>query len=247
MFVAGSGPARASWSRPARRRPRPTTPSATYLGELAERATGSFVFGEDRYDAVLQVGEGFAFGARDAARDGSPAGGRRSTSQMAALAEEIGGTPDWRAVVDRPAGRPPGRPWRTLLALYRDETRSGPGVRARRTASCPFPRARSCAVEPAPLFLRASAPVASYFPPPFFGPPAPGTFNVPFTPDGATRRGAGGPPALELVLRDPRRHGPRGLPRAPPALRRRPGDQRAAAGAAPAPTWSRAGASTSST
>ena len=27
--------------------------------------------------------------------------------------------------------------------------------------------------------------MASYFPPPFFGPPSPGTFNVPFTPDDA--------------------------------------------------------------
>ena len=48
------------------------------------------------------------------------------------------------------------------------------------------PEGEECAVEPAPLFLRAAAPVASYFPPPSFGPPSRGTFNVPFTPDGAS-------------------------------------------------------------
>ena len=46
-----------------------------YLGELAGRATGSFVFGEERYDAVLRIGEGFEFGAQHAARDGPGAGG----------------------------------------------------------------------------------------------------------------------------------------------------------------------------
>jgi hypothetical protein len=35
-----------------------------YLEDLAGRATGSFVFGEERYDAVLRIGEGFEFGAR---------------------------------------------------------------------------------------------------------------------------------------------------------------------------------------
>jgi uncharacterized protein (DUF885 family) len=49
-----------------------------------------------------------------------------------------------------------------------------------------IPEGEECAVEPAPLFLRAAAPVASYFPPPSFGPPSRGTFNVPFTPDGAS-------------------------------------------------------------
>ena len=72
-----------------------------------------------------------------------------------------------------------------LLAFYRAETeRARTFVRTSGIMS--IPEGESCAVEPAPLFLRAAAPVASYFPPPFFGPPSRGTFNVPFTPDDAT-------------------------------------------------------------
>src|ERR1700727_1525952 len=35
-----------------------------YLEDLAGRSFGSFVFGEEHYDDVLRIGEGFEFGAR---------------------------------------------------------------------------------------------------------------------------------------------------------------------------------------
>jgi uncharacterized protein (DUF885 family) len=154
-----------------------------FLEELAERATGSFAFGEANYDAVLQVGEGFAFDARTLREMGREQVVSLS-AQMAELAEQIEGTPEWRVVLDRLRDDHP-TTMDELLDRYRAETaRARDFVRASGIVS--IPEGESCAVEPAPLFLRSAAPVASYFPPPFFGPPSRGTFNVPFTPDDAT-------------------------------------------------------------
>jgi uncharacterized protein (DUF885 family) len=106
------------------------------------------------------------------------------TEQMVALAQDIGGTPEWPEVVNRLRDDHPGS-MEELLACYRQETE-----RARTfvgtTGLMSLPEGEECVVEPAPLFLRAAAPVASYFPPASFGPPSHGTFNVPFTPDDAT-------------------------------------------------------------
>jgi uncharacterized protein (DUF885 family) len=154
-----------------------------YLGELAGRAGGSFVYGEALYDAVLQIGEGFTFGARQVRQMGQEQMALLD-DEMSALATTISGTPDWRTVVTALRGEHP-RSMDDLLQCYRRETE-----RARRFVSehglASLPDGESCAVEPAPLFLRAAAPVASYFSPASFGPPSRGTFNVPFTPDGAS-------------------------------------------------------------
>jgi uncharacterized protein (DUF885 family) len=132
---------------------------------------------------VLQVGEGFAFDARTLREMGREQVVSLS-AQMAELAEQIEGTPEWRVVLDRLRDDHP-TTMDELLDRYRAETaRARDFVRASGIVS--IPEGESCAVEPAPLFLRSAAPVASYFPPPFFGPPSRGTFNVPFTPDDAT-------------------------------------------------------------
>jgi uncharacterized protein (DUF885 family) len=154
-----------------------------YLGDLAERSFGSFVFGEEHYDDVLRIGEGFEFGARTLREMGREQV-ESLTARMAALAEEIDGTPDWTGVIDRLRDDHPAS-MDELLLRYRNETdRARAFVRDRGLMS--IPEGEECAVEPAPLFLRAAAPVASYFPPASFGPPTRGTFNVPFTPDGAS-------------------------------------------------------------
>jgi uncharacterized protein (DUF885 family) len=153
------------------------------LEELAARATGSFVYGQDNYDAVLRVGEGFGFDVhtlRDMGREQVAS----LDARMGQLAEKIGGTSDWRAVVsglrdDHPASM------EDLLHCYREETARARAF-VRESGLVSIPDGEECAVEPAPLFLRAAAPVASYFPPPSFGKRAHGTFNVPFTPDDAT-------------------------------------------------------------
>ena len=63
-----------------------------YLGELAEQATGSFVFGEANYDAVLSVGEGFGFNARTLREMGREQVASLD-AQMAELADKISGPP----------------------------------------------------------------------------------------------------------------------------------------------------------
>jgi uncharacterized protein (DUF885 family) len=156
---------------------------AAYLADLAERSTGSFVFGESNYEAVLRVGEGFDFGTRTL-REMGRAQVASLTAQMEALAAAIGGTTDWRAVVNRLRDDHPAT-MDELLRCYREETDRARAF-VRTSGIMTIPEGEACAVEPAPLFLRAAAPVASYFPPPFFGPPSRGTFNVPFTPDDAT-------------------------------------------------------------
>jgi len=154
-----------------------------YLGELAGRATGSFVFGQANYDAVLRLGEGFAFDVHTLREMGREQVASLD-AQMVPLAEEIGGTSDWRAVVSGLRDDHPGS-MQDLLRCYRDETARARAF-VRESGLLSIPEGEECAVEPAPLFLRAAAPVASYFPPPSFGPRAHGTFNVPFTPDDAT-------------------------------------------------------------
>ncbi len=55
---------------------------------------------------------------------------RRSMPRMEALAEEIGGTSDWRTVVERPARRPSGIDGRPVAVLPRRDG-AGPRLRAR--------------------------------------------------------------------------------------------------------------------
>jgi uncharacterized protein (DUF885 family) len=155
----------------------------TYLTGLAAQATGSFAFGEARYDVVLRVGEGFDFGARQLREMGREQV-EQLDARMATLAESISGTPDWRAVVRGLRDAHPAS-MEDMLGCYREEAaRARDFVRAEGLMT--VPDGEECAVEPAPLFIRAQAPVASYFPPAAFGPPSKGTFNVPFTPEGAS-------------------------------------------------------------
>jgi uncharacterized protein (DUF885 family) len=154
-----------------------------FLEGLADQARGSFVFGEEYYDVVLQTGEGFSFGAR-ALREMGREQVELLDGQMAALAESMDGTADWRTVIERLRANHPSS-MEEMLRYYREETeRAREFVRAEGLMS--FPEGEECAVEPSPLFARAGVPVASYFPPAYFGPPSKGTFNVPFTPDDAS-------------------------------------------------------------
>lgn len=154
-----------------------------HLEQLAQRATGTFVFGEQRYNAVLQQGEMLTYGARELRELG-----RREydalDAQMQAVAQRISGSPDWKALLPslqkRCAADLPG-----MLQDYRDAT-----DRARTFVIdhdlMTVPPTERCAVEPAPAFMRGSTAVASYFPAAPFMPGSRGTFNVPYTPDGAS-------------------------------------------------------------
>jgi uncharacterized protein (DUF885 family) len=160
---------------------------AEFLGELAGRATGSFVFGEANYDARLRIGEGFSFGARQLREMGRQQM-ELLDADMSALAAKISGgsagSSDWHEVVNR-LRDDHAKDMDDLLRCYREETAKARQF-VRDNGIMTLPDGEECDVEPAPLFRRSSAPVASYYPPPYYGPAGQGTFNVPFTPDGAS-------------------------------------------------------------
>ena len=105
-------------ARPGPRRRQAYEEFGEYLGELADRATGSFVYGEDNYDAVLRVGEGFGFDVhtlREMGREQVES----LDAQMAALAEEIGGNLGLAHRGRAAARRPPGVDGRPAAVLPR--------------------------------------------------------------------------------------------------------------------------------
>ena len=143
------------------RRRRRTKSSGSISPSWRDRATGSFVYGEDNYDAVLRVGEGFDFDVHtlremgreqveslDAA-DGR-AGRRRSGDLGLACRRQ------------RPARRPPGLDGRPPAVLPRRD-RARPGLRARQRPDV-HPRGRRvrgrtgarCSCGPPPLWRPTS-------------------------------------------------------------------------------------------
>ncbi len=153
-----------------------------HIEKLEQRATGSFVFGEARYNAVLQTGEMLSHNARTL-RDMGQAEYDAIVVKMGDVAQRMTGSRDWKPVLASlqatHASDMPG-----MLADYRAAT-----ARARQFVIdkdlMSVPASERCAVEPAPAFMRSSTAVASYFPPAPFLPGTRGTFNVPYTPDGA--------------------------------------------------------------
>jgi uncharacterized protein (DUF885 family) len=160
---------------------------ASAVEAMAARADGSYAFGEERYDAVLRIGEGFGFGAREL-REMGRAQVEEIDGRMREVAGRIagggGGATEWRAVARELRDQHPAS-MEDMLRAYRDETAKARAFVAEHRI-VPLPEGEVCAVEPAPLFLRNSAPVASYFPPAYVGAGSGGTFNVPFTSDDAS-------------------------------------------------------------
>jgi uncharacterized protein (DUF885 family) len=152
-----------------------------FVEQLAAKATGTFVFGENRYNTVLKQAEQLTYDMRDLREVGT----REFAAieqQMDEVTARLSGTKSWREVAadlqSQHARDLPG-----LLEEYRQLT-----ARARQFVIdhdlITLPDGESCEVIPAPSFYRTTA-VPSYFPAASFGPQTPGTFNIPFTPDGA--------------------------------------------------------------
>jgi uncharacterized protein (DUF885 family) len=153
---------------------------ARHLRELAPRCTGTFAFGEERYNAVLQRGELLDLDVR-ALR-------RRGEAELEALTAELESA---ALALDAT------RPWReTLRRLQRDRAPSIEQMRADYEACClearrflverglvSFPPDERCHVVPAPAALRAILAVASYLSPPMFKPSRDGFFFVPYPVD----------------------------------------------------------------
>jgi uncharacterized protein (DUF885 family) len=155
---------------------------ADFVAQLAAKATGTFVFGEERYNTVLRQAEQLTYGMRELREVGTREF-KSIEEQMAEVAGRLSGSGDWhQAVFDLQAKHAPDLPG--LLEEYRQLT-----ARARQFVIdrdlMTLPDGERCAVQPAPSFYRTTA-VPSYFQTPAFGQGSHGTFNIPYTPDGAS-------------------------------------------------------------
>jgi uncharacterized protein (DUF885 family) len=157
---------------------------AAFLRELAPRCTGTFVLGEERYNAVLQQGELLDLEVR-ALR-------RRGETELETLTAEL---EEAALVLDG------SHPWReTLRRLQMDRAPSIEQMRADYETCClearqflvdhglvSLPPDEHCHVVPAPAALRAILAVASYLSPPMFKPSRDGFFFVPYPVDESDR------------------------------------------------------------
>ncbi len=157
---------------------------ASFLRDLAPRCTGTFVLGEERYDAVLRQGELLDLDVRGLRE--------RGATELERLTGELE-----RAALALDASRP----WHeTLRRLQHDRAPSIERMRADYEACClearqflldqglvTLPPDEHCHVVPAPAALRAILAVASYLSPPMFKSSRVGFFFVPYPVDAHDR------------------------------------------------------------
>ncbi|MGH9208876.1 MAG: DUF885 domain-containing protein, partial [Acidimicrobiales bacterium] len=154
---------------------------ARYLSELAPRCTGSFVFGEERYDDVLRRGELLDTDTRALRRQGWDEY-HRVADQMGEVASRITGrSGHWAdAVRELQLVHPP-----SIDAMRSEYQRVC--LEARRFMTerdlVTNPPDEHCSVMPAPVAVRATLAVACYIAPPMFKPSRTGHFFVPYPVD----------------------------------------------------------------
>jgi uncharacterized protein (DUF885 family) len=156
---------------------------ARFLQELAPRCTGSYQFGEDRYDQVLRRGELLDTDTRDLRQRGWDEY-HRVAGEMDELAASIsGGSSEWPALIRQ---------------LQQRHAASVDDMRAQYETTCldarrfmtdrglvTNPSDEHCVVMPAPASIRATLAVACYIAPPMFKPSREGHFFVPYPVDPA--------------------------------------------------------------
>ena len=154
---------------------------ADHLREVAAAASGSYVFGEDRYNEVLQKGELLDTDTSSLREQGWEEY-HRVAGRMGEVAARIsGGSSDWAAVVRQ---------------LQQVHPQSIEGMRAGYEEVClearrfmideglvTDPPDERCEVVPAPPAVRATLAVACYIAPPMFKPSRVGYFFVPYPVD----------------------------------------------------------------
>lgn len=156
---------------------------AAFLGAFASEAHGSWVFGEERYTAVLQEREALAYDARTL-RDMGQREFDRLDAEMRTLADRIAGTPDWHEVISA-ANKDHPLTEEAMRQAYEVWTERARDFLVER-GLVSLPEGEECAVEPSPVFQRPVLGVASYMAPPAFSDSLTGHFFVPFAPDGAS-------------------------------------------------------------
>jgi uncharacterized protein (DUF885 family) len=154
---------------------------AQFLRDLAPDCTGSYVFGEDRYNDVLHKGELLDTDVPGLRQQGWDEY-HRVADQMAQVASRItGGSGDWPTVV---------RELQLVHPPSIDDMRSeyeAVCLEARRFMTeqglVTNPPDEHCFVMPAPPAVRATLAVACYIAPPMFKPSKDGHFFVPYPVD----------------------------------------------------------------
>lgn len=156
---------------------------ATFLEDLAERATGDWAIGEERYSALLREAEGIGYGAREL-RERGQAAYDELAADLRRRAAEISGSEDWRGLLEELNADHPPTP-EAMREAYADWTeRAREFCRDRDLVT--LPAGESCAVVPSPAFQRSVIAVAFYVAPPAFSDRRTGHFFVPFPPVGAS-------------------------------------------------------------
>jgi uncharacterized protein (DUF885 family) len=157
---------------------------AGFLGDLADKAEGTWVFGEERYSALLQEKELLGYGARDMREKGRAAWSQLD-AEMTDLAKRIDpSAAGWREVVEQ-CNREHASTPEAMREEYERVTQQARQFLADH-GLVTLPDGEECKVVPSPPFQRPVLAVASYNAPPAFKPSRTGHFFVPFPPDGTS-------------------------------------------------------------
>ena len=154
-----------------------------HLATLVDKATGTWVYGEERYSRQLREREALNFDARSL-REMGQAEYDRLDAEMSALARDARGTSDWRAVLEE-ANEDHAPTEEAMRRGYAEWTQKSHDFLAA-TGLVTLPEGERCEVEPSPVFTRPLLAVASYSGPPAFSTSLTGHFFVPFAPDGTS-------------------------------------------------------------
>lgn len=167
---------------------------AAHLAELAERATGSWAIGEERYSGLLRRKELLGRGAGELHVLGESAWAELDL-EMAELAKRV--DPDasgWKEVKAALSARHPSSPDAVVDAYARACERARAFLVERGLVT--MPEGERCLVVASPEFLRPVLAVASYEQPPPFAEGLVGHLFVPYPPAGAS------PESVEQLLSD---------------------------------------------
>jgi uncharacterized protein (DUF885 family) len=154
---------------------------AAFLAELKEKATGSWMLGEERYTRLLRERESLDMDAHQLRELGKREYDRLDV-EMQELAQSARGTSDWRHVLEEANENHP-RTEEEMRVTYADWTAKSRAFLAQ-TGLVTLPEGEQCLVEPSPVFQRPVLGVASYVAPAMFANTLTGHFFVPFAPDG---------------------------------------------------------------
>lgn len=156
---------------------------AAHLTGLAERATGSWAIGEERYDGLLRSAEGLGYGAREL-RERGRAAYEEIAADMRARTRALRGHEDWRGLLEEINADHPATP-EELLGDYTQATESARAFCLEHDLVT-VPAGESCAVVPSAPFTRSMLAVAHYIAPPPYSGRNVGHFFVPYPPEGAS-------------------------------------------------------------